>query len=147
MCLCFTRNSTVLSGLCKFCTDQLLIQFLLFKNVGNMSGYDRSVTLEKFCNLVFLKPNGVFIQTYNYFGLIFRNSKYLNLVIQLFCLSTFVIIYLNYPGIEVTLLHLPVLMPVMMPGLLLTPNLYYSQSHSAAEVFHPVKWNVQIYLF
>ena len=61
--LLFPFNSTMPSGMCKFCTHLFFVQLFFFKNIINVASYNSSVFLKQLCHLSLCKPHGVILQT------------------------------------------------------------------------------------
>ena len=60
----FSFYSTMLSGMCNFCTYHFFIKFSFLKDVADMSSDNRPVFLKQFCHLSLSKPHGLILQLY-----------------------------------------------------------------------------------
>lgn len=62
MHLHFSRDCSMDSGLCKFCTYLIAYQFSFTEAITNMFGYHRSLTSEQLCHLCLCQPHSLILQ-------------------------------------------------------------------------------------
>lgn len=72
----------MLSGMCNFCTNHLLVKFVFFEYIAYMTAVNGSVLLKQFRHLSLCKPYGLILQLYIKLGLAVIRLEYNNLVVE-----------------------------------------------------------------